>query len=414
MRTKFLALSLGLLSISLTAQKNELKTAEKAIKKQNFTAAVSALKSAEALIANADNKLKTKFYFLQGQAYKGTKNMKAAAEAFSTLFALEKEIKKSTYTTKAAPIVSEMANTAAQEGNNLYSKDKNYKAAAEKYETVYLLSPTDTAFLYNAAISYNLAKEYDTSLSLFNKLLEEGYTGITTTYKATNKETKQVEQFADKMTRDLMIKSKSHINPLDDVSKSKKGDILKSIAGVLVSQGKTDEAIEALHVARKADPNDVNLILVEADLYIKLEKMDKFGELMELAVKQKPNDPTLYYNLGVVNAQQKNTEKAKEYYNKAIELRPEYGDAYMNLAVLVLEKEKAIVDEMNKNLSDFDKYDKLAEQQKDVYREAIPLLEKADQYNRSADTVRTLLNLYETLGMDDKAATYRELYKNMK
>ena len=74
----------------------------------------------------------------------------------------------------------------------------------------------------------------------------------------------------------------------------------------------TEEAIAALQEARKSNPNDVNLILVEADLYVKLDRMDKFGELMELAVKQKPNDPTLYYNLGVVNMNQKKKEEAKK------------------------------------------------------------------------------------------------------
>ena len=36
------------------AQKSEIKTAEKAIKKQDYTSAVSAINAAEALIANAD------------------------------------------------------------------------------------------------------------------------------------------------------------------------------------------------------------------------------------------------------------------------------------------------------------------------------------------------------------------------
>ena len=68
---------------------------------------------------------------------------------------------------------------------------------------------------------------------------------------------------------------------------------------------------------------------------------------------------------------------------------------------------------MNKNLSNFKKYDELAAKQKEVYKEAIPFLEKADSLNRSVDTVKTLMNLYEVLEMTDKASEYRELYKSM-
>ena len=149
-------------------------------------------------------------------------------------------------------------------------------------------------------------------------------------------------------------------------------------------------------------------------MYIKLEKMDKFGELMSEAIALDPENPTLYYNLGVVNFNQGRMDDAKKYYQKATELKPDYGDAYMNLAVIILNKDKAIVEEMNKNLSNFKKYDELALKQKEVYKEALPFLEKADSLNRSIDTVKTLMNLYEVLEQSDKATEYRDLYKSMK
>lgn len=142
--------------------------------------------------------------------------------------------------------------------------------------------------------------------------------------------------------------------------------------------------------------------------------MDKFGELMSEAISLDPNNPILYYNLGVVNYNQGRVEDAKKYYEKAIELKPDYSDAYMNLAVTVLDKDKKIVEEMNKNLSNFKKYDQLALQQKEVYKEALPFLEKADSLNRNIDTVKTLMNIYEVLEMSDKAKEFRDLYKSMR
>ena len=47
------------------AQKNEVKAIEKAIKNSNFADAKSAVSSAEALMGNMDDKMKSKFYFLK-------------------------------------------------------------------------------------------------------------------------------------------------------------------------------------------------------------------------------------------------------------------------------------------------------------------------------------------------------------
>jgi tetratricopeptide (TPR) repeat protein len=122
----------------------------------------------------------------------------------------------------------------------------------------------------------------------------------------------------------------------------------------------------------------------------------------------------LFFNLGVVNANEKKTEEAIQYYKKAIELKPDYGDAYMNLAIAILSGEQEIVVEMNKNLSNIKKYDALEGQQKDLYRKALPYLEKADEIKRSLDTVKSLLNIYDILRMNDKADVLRPIYKKMR
>ena len=199
-----------------------------------------------------------------------------------------------------------------------------------------------------------------------------------------------------------------------DKTAFKVGEITKNVAYILKEQGKTEEAIAAIDKARKAFPKDLNLILAQADLYIKLKDMEKFGQLMELAVSQDPTNPILFFNLGVVNQDEGKIEEATNYYKKAIELKSDYGDAYMNLAVLILDKEKPIIEEMNKNLSDFDKYDQLLEKQKGVFKEAIPFLLKADEYGRSIDTVRTLMNIYDNLGDTDSAKKFRVIYDKLK
>lgn len=412
MRTKLIAFFIGLATMSSFAQKNELKTAEKAIKKQDYTAAIAAIKTAEPLMSNAA-KLQAKFYFLKGQAYAGKKEYKVAAEAYNQLLDHEKKAGKRKYTQQAKPLLENLTSDLTNKAFAQYEA-KDYKSASESFYLRYTLNEQDTLFLSNAAQIAFQAGELDRSLELYKKLKDLGYTGITTIYSAEDKETGERQTFGDKGQRDQFVKIGAYINPQEKVSESKRGEVIKNIGLILTRQGKVEEAMVAVKEARNAFPDDMTLLLTEADLYIKLEKMDKFGELMEEAVKRDKDNPVLYYNLGVVSYNQQKLEDAKKYYLKAIELRPDYNDAYMNLAVTILEGEKAIIEEMNKNLSDFDKYDELALKQKKLYKEAMPFLEKADKGGRTIDTVRTLLNIYETLEIEEKAKVFRELYKKMR
>ncbi|TVZ55664.1 tetratricopeptide repeat protein [Lutibacter sp. Hel_I_33_5] len=414
MKKQILALSLGLMTIGAFAQKNELKAASKALKKSDFSTALAAINSAEGLIGNMDAKQKALFYFTKGQVFAGKKDFKMAAEAFNMLMKHEKETGKAKYTAKAKPLLNKLVDDSSTKAANLYSKDKNYKAASESFYLTYLLSPKDTSHLYNAAISASQAEEYEASLKYFSELKKINYKGIVKEYLATNKETGKVENLGSKPQRDLMVKSGSYTNPENKTSESKQATIVKQIGLVYIKLGKTEEAIAAVQEARKSDPKDLDLLLTEADLYIKLKRMDKFGELMKEATELDPTNPTLFYNLGVVSMNQKRVDDAKKYYKKAIELKPDYRDAYMNLAVAVLDKEKSIIEEMNNNLDNFKKYDALELEQKAVHKEAIPYLEKADELERDIDTVRTLLNLYDTLEMEEKADKFRALYKSMK
>jgi tetratricopeptide (TPR) repeat protein len=295
-----------------------------------------------------------------------------------------------------------------------YNVDKDFEVATTNFYLTYKLSPTDTSFLYNAAVSASLAKQYDESFKYYKELQEVGYTGISIQYVATNAESGEEENLGSKSQRDLMVRSGGYTNPIDQASDSKQADIVKNISYILIAQGKTEEAIVAIQEARASDPKDLNLLLNEAQLYIKLGKMDKFGTLMQEAVQLDPNNPTLFFNLGVVNQNENKTEEAIGYYKQAIELDPEYGDAYMNLSVAILSGEKTIVEEMNKNLSNFKKYDELAAVQKALYKRALPYLEKADSIKRTEDTVKSLLNIYDLTGNTTKAEILRPIYKKLR
>lgn len=414
MKKQIITLFLVLISIVAFAQKNELKAAKKAIKNKVFAEAITAISSAESLMGNMSDKNKAEFYFLKGQAFAGQKKYKVAAESFNKLISFEEEIGRKRYSSKALPMLGQLTKEVSEKALKLYNVEKDFSRATQLFYLTYKLSPKDTAFMYNAAVSATQAKEYDTAISYYKELEKIGYTGIVIEYFASNNKSGLEESFDSKALRDGGVKSGLYTNPIDKSSESKSSTIVKNIALILKDQGKVDLAIKALSVAREANPNDINLLLAEAELYIKLDKMDKFGELMEEAVKMDPNNPALFFNLGVVNYNQKKKAEAEGYYRKAIELDPEYRDAHLNLAYSILNERVAIVEEMNESLSDFKKYDELEQKQRDVCSKALYHLEKADSIKRTLDTVKTLLNIYDTLEMDDKSKEFRAYYKEMK
>ena len=60
MKKQLIFLSALLVSMTVFGQKSELKTAEKAIKANDFSSAMSAINQAESLIGGADQKTKAK------------------------------------------------------------------------------------------------------------------------------------------------------------------------------------------------------------------------------------------------------------------------------------------------------------------------------------------------------------------
>ena len=168
MKTKVLAIVLGLVTISTFAQKNELKAAEKALKILDYPTAITAISSAESLIANMDDKIKGKFYFVKAQAFYGKKDFKTAAIAFENLFNFENETGKMRYTQMATTLQNQMVQEVYKLASDQYTA-KDYKNASDSFYLTYQLSKADTIFIYNAAVSSSLAKDYDNSLKYYKE-----------------------------------------------------------------------------------------------------------------------------------------------------------------------------------------------------------------------------------------------------
>ncbi|WP_034044884.1 tetratricopeptide repeat protein [Wocania ichthyoenteri] len=389
------------------AQKKELKSAEKAIKGNNFAEAKASLNQAKALMASMDEKNKAKYYYLLGQALyaNGAGTNQDIDKALESL-----ENVKGAYGAEVTELKQTMTNDILTKGNKAY-EDKDYSSASKYFEHAYRTSTQDTLFLYYAAATAVNVQEFDRALKLYEELKQLGYTGIQKEYFATNVETGE-EEVLDESTRNLYVKAKSHIKPGERLTESKKAEIVKNVALIYVSNGDNEKALAAMKDARAESPDDINLLLSEANVHFKMGNKDEFKRLLELATQKDPNNAELQYNLGVIASESDDIEAAKKYYDKAIELDPSYINAYINMAALILNGEQALIEEMNglgSSKKDDLRYDELREQRQNIYRSAIPYLDKAlDINSKNINAAKTLMNIYSVLGETDKFKAIKE------
>ncbi len=411
MKKQLLVLALSGLTTLTFAQKNEVKALEKAIKSKNIADTKSLIASAESVIANADDKTKSKFYYLKAKAMLASNDNEGIISSLADFDANNTSKYKKEIEGLKAQKTNMLVNSAiADQKQNLNVK------SAEKLYTAYKLSG-DLQYLYYASSGYVNAKDYNKALPMYIELKEKNYTGIKTEFLAYNKATRKDEVFPNKSMRSLALKSGTHLKPTERESESVLPNIVKNIALMYVELGDTDNAIKAVKDARNENPKDLGLILTEANLYLKLNDKAKFKALMEEAIEQDPTNPTLFFNLGVIAAEQGDAESAKKYYSKSLELNPDDINTNYNMAALVLEQEGPLVEKMNSlgtSAVDNRKYDALQEERNVVYRQAKPYLEnilKVDSKNENA--ARTLKGIYSVLGETAKFKEMKALLESL-
>lgn len=420
MKSKYVILTSALLiSVATFAQKDEIKAAEKALRKGEAQEAATILKGAESLITNASDAEKAQYFFVKGNAYLDLanknidtdKNLSEASAAYLSLIAAEKASGKAKYATEAAASITSIKYKLINSAISDSKVNKNHESAQKLYDA-YLLDTKDTLNLYYAASTYVNAKEYDNALKLYDDLKTLNYSGKGTSYLAVSKLTNEEDLFTTAQERDKMVKMGTHEKPRTEVIPSKRGEIYKNIALILVEKGRTDEAKKAIADARVANPDDTSLILTEANLYLETKDFDMYKKLITQALEKNPTDADLVFNLGVVNYNAKNFPEAEKYYKRAIEIKPDYVNAYLNLAIMKLDGDKVIFEEMNKlgnTEKDNKRYLVLKKQREVVFTGALPYLEKANELDpKNAEVKNTLISVYGALEMSEKKKALKD------
>ena len=415
MRNIILIIFLGL-CFNIQAQKKELRKIDKLVTESFFKEANNELQNSKSLILSSENKYKAQFYFYDSKVSNELDEYENAINSLNELNQLNPNSNLPTklqqeYSNLSLIIANSVVNSAVKD-----NKEGNYLLAAKKLIMAYEMDEEEYIdYLYFAAGSAVNGKDYDLSLEYYLKLKNMDYTGVIDEYFVTNKET-SVEEKVSQTEYDLLKSSNDYTNPRIGKTESRFPEIVKNIALIYVQQGKTDLAQKAIREAREIQPNDVSLLLNEADLYIRISNKsedeserqlyrDKFKNLMEKAIELEPNNGILYYNLAVIYSEQGELNLAKEKYSQAIKLKPDYVDAYLNLVSVILEDETAMVEEMNSlgnSRKDNERYDELKLNREDLYRECVPILEELLKISPSnIDALNTLKNIYGVLGENE-------------
>ena len=392
--------SLLLLSISLFAQKKELKSVDKLIQNEDYDSALQQLLASQSLVEGSELKYQAQYQFLAGKIYSKQKQFGAAFEALALAKQLEAENGSSKYIAEINILLNRVSNEAINQA--VYeNQNENFAVAADLLVMVYNVDQEQKDYLYYAASSAVNGGDFDRALTYYQELKDMNYSGSVEKFYATKSETgEEIELSAE--TYVLFQKQKDYTNFRTEMTESKLPEIVKNIALIYVQQKRNDLAIGAIKEAREANPLDVGLILTEANLYIQLGDKEKFSELMKEAIEKDPKNHILYFNLGVITADQGDRSKARSYYESAIELNPTYAASYLNLAALILDEEPEIVEKMNalgNSRADNLKYDQLKKERESLFLEAAPVLEKLNEIDpTNIEALKTLKNIFGTIG----------------
>ena len=392
---KFFLTLFFILSVSFSfGQKKEIKKAIKLFESGDVQGAKDLLDSNSTLFEAAEAKITNQKLYLEGKIFQADKKFQLAYENFKAY--TEAGGNDVDYENQLKSLSSDIVNSAIED-----NAEKRFIDATSKLYLAYIIFPEQNKdYLYYEASSAVNGKDFDKALKYYNILKNMNYEGIVVRFMATQVETNEEIELSE-TEYNLYKKTKAYKDFKEENTESRYPEIIKNIALIYSQLGDNENAMKAVKEARENDPKDLSLILTEANLYIQLKENDRFEALMKEAIEQDPNNPTLYFNLGVVNAQRGNKEDAAKYYRKTIELDPEFESGYLNLVTLILQGENAIVEKMNglgTSRADNARYDELKLEREQLYSECVPILEKLVGFSKNQEAVKTLMNIYGTLG----------------
>ena len=411
------------LCFNIQAQKKELRKIDKLVTESFFKEANSELQNFKSLILSSEDKYKAQFYFYDAKVSNELDEYENAINSLNELNKLNPTSNlppkfQIDYSNLSLIIANDIVNAAIKD-----NQEENYLEGAKKLIMAYEMDKEEYIdYLYFAAGSAVNGRDYDLSLEYYLKLKNMNYTGIVDEYYVTNVESGVEEKVANQTEYELLKNSNDYTNPRIGQTQSRFPEIVKNIALIYLQQDKIDLAKEAIREAREVQPNDVTLLLNEADLFIRLsnaakndEEMliyrNKFKESMKIAIEIEPENGILYYNLGVISSRENEVDDAENYYLKAISFKPDYTDAYLNLYNIYKGKDEAITQQMDKlgfSKEDTKRYDEFKKLRQIEWKKVLPIFENWYEIDsKNIDCLKILSGINNVIGNDEISKNYQ-------
>jgi tetratricopeptide (TPR) repeat protein len=123
----------------------------------------------------------------------------------------------------------------------------------------------------------------------------------------------------------------------------KKIDCQKRLAGILLSQGKKDDALKLMEEILKQDPKDLPTRRARAYLWLeaaKPEQLDKTIAEFQQLVREKAGEPILHFDLGRVLLMKGDLEAAKKAFHEARRLKEDFIAPRVALAEIAIRQKQ--------------------------------------------------------------------------
>lgn len=457
MKKIVLSLATLMLSLGAFAQEKEIDAAFDAVESNNLTAAKSELSKVASQInaTTLSPESKAKYYYAAGQVALNEGNSIEAAKMFGevgkyengTMYSARNKSTKQTeyFATKAeadaatakgdytkpkeetltpnlilkvegelktkAENLLKQANTAYQANNSTVAGDKFLEASY----LVKAIGGDAGLFKYNAALSYHKGEAYQKAFDTYKELINEGYTGESTSWVGKNKETGEEVSFPTKGDADMQAKLGLVTGIKEVKTPSVEKDLYSYTLQTLSGLKKYDDIIEKITTKY---PNDSQIQTLAGNVLHNSGNDDKFLEKLIENTKIDPNNASNYYNIGVIQMNAGKDAEAIQAFEKAIQVDPTFKNAYTNLALVKIKPEKEYVEIINANLGTSAKekktYQEYTQKRKDLYKEVIPHLEKAFELDKTNyEAAKTLRQAYQAAEMFDKEDAMRVIEKSL-
>lgn len=267
---------------------------------------------------------------------------------------------------------------------------------------------------YNAGIEAQNIEDSVASIASFNKSVEafEQAYNIYTTAGISDTATLYYVAVAAEFANDY-TKAKQRLSQLVEMQYPKAG-IYSALAEIYYVQDKdVEKAMEVYTLGRERFPNDLNLLLMETNMYLGEEMTEEALANLKMAAEIDTTNPTIFFAIGakyneVVDDTTKTPEMREDAfqnaivaYERSIELKPDYFDPNYNIGALYVNKASSEITAAGQlPYEEQEKYDELMALANLYLETCLPFLEKAHELQ--PDDVSTLVSLkeiYTRLGM---------------